>query len=167
MRVLSAFAVLTVVAACQAPPPAEMAQAEMTQAEIAQIEAEVNEVLDEWWAVWSAGEDFDRFISIFADDPQTLWIGDAEPYFGRAEIDAGFRPAMENLQRQDNTPIEWRTIVIAPEVVYTVRINDVTQTDIAGNSSPTVRYAETLVWVKRDGQWRVLIGHGSSPNESM
>jgi hypothetical protein len=71
------------------------------------------------------------------------------------------------LQRQDNTRVEWRTIVLAPNVAYTIRINDVVQVDIAGNTGPDVRYAETLVWVKRDGQWKVLIGHGSTSSESM
>ena len=40
MRTIAAFAVLLIVAACQAPPPAEM-----TEAEIAQYEAEVKEQL--------------------------------------------------------------------------------------------------------------------------
>ena len=141
--------------------------AEMTEAEIAQIEAEVNQVLDEAWAVWSAGEDFDRFMTFFSDDPEVLWISDAVPHFGRDQIDSDFRPVMESFQRQDNTPVEWRTIVIAPDVVYTVRINDCFQIDLEGNRGPTVRYAETIVWVKRDGEWKVLIGHGSTPNESM
>jgi uncharacterized protein (TIGR02246 family) len=140
---------------------------EMTEAEIAQIEAEVEAATNEWWAVWSAGEDYDRFVAIYADDPDVHWISDGVPYFGRAEMDANFRPAMENMRGQENTRVEWRTIVIAPDVAYTVRINDIVQTDLAGISGPTVRYAETLVWVKRDGEWKVLFGHGSTPNESM
>jgi uncharacterized protein (TIGR02246 family) len=134
----------------------------MTEAEIA---AEVEMVLDDWWAIWSAGEDFDRFMTFFADDPEVLWIADAVPTFGKAAIDANFRPSMENFQRQDNTRVEWRTIVVSPDVVYTVRINDVVQTRLDGTIGLTGRYAETLVWVKRDGEWKVLIGHGSSPNE--
>ena len=105
MRTLSAFAMLFLVTACQAPP-AEAPPPEMTEAEIA---AEVEMVLDDWWAVWSAGEDFDRFMTFFADDPEVLWIADAVPTFGKAAIDANFRPSMENFQRQDNTRVEWRT----------------------------------------------------------
>ena len=78
-----------------------------------------------------------------------------------------FRPVMENMQRQENTPVEWRTVVVAPDIAYTVRINDVAQTDIAGNPGVEGRYAETILWVKRNGQWRVLTGHGSSPNDAM
>ena len=141
--------------------------AKMTEAQVAQIEAEVDSVTSEWWAVWSAGEDADRFFSFLADDAEAVWISDANPLFGRAEIEEAFRPVLENIQRQDNTPLEWRTIVIAPEVAYTVRINDVVQTFVTGDSGPVIRYAETLVWVKRDGEWRVLIGHGSTPNEPM
>ena len=163
MRVLLAFAALLLAAACQAPP-AETPPPGMTEAEIA---AEVEMVLDEWWAVWSEGEDFDRFMTFFADDPQVLWIADAVPTFGKAAIDANFRPSMDNFQRQENTQVDWRTIVVSPDVVYTIRINDVVQIDLESTPGPTVRYAETLVWVKRDGEWKVLIGHGSSPNEPM
>ena len=163
MRSLVAFSLLFLAAACQAPPP-EPPPPEMTEAEIA---AEVELVLDDWWATWSAADDFDGFMTFFADDPEVLWINDAEPFFGRAGIDAAFRPGYENMQGQENTPIEWRTIVIAPDVVYTVRINHIVQTDIAGNATFDHRFAETIVWVKRDGEWKVLVGHGSSPNQTM
>jgi hypothetical protein len=46
MRSLSAFSVLLLVAACQAPP------AEMTEAEVAQIEAEVTEWSEAWMDGW-------------------------------------------------------------------------------------------------------------------
>jgi len=161
LAALVALGVLFYVYTAPTAPP------EMTTAEIAQIQAEVDLVSEDFWATWSAAEDFDRFMTFYADDPEVLWINDAEPFFGRAEIDAAFRPAYENMQRQDNTPIEWRTIVIAPDVVFTVRINDVAQTDIDGNPGLAARFAETAVWVKRDGEWKVLTGHGSSPNESM
>ena len=163
MRTLFCLIGLMLIYACQAPPP-EAPRQEMTNAE---IEAEVNQVLDEWWAVWSAGEDFDRFMTFFADDPEVLWIADAVPTFGKAAIDANFRPSMADFQRQDNTRVEWRTIVISPDVVYTVRINDVVQTRLDGTIGLTGRYAETLVWVKRGGEWKVLIGHGSAPHEPM
>jgi ketosteroid isomerase-like protein len=156
-----AVAVLVLLSACQAPP------VEMTEAEIAQIEAEVEAATNEWWEVWSAFEDFDRFMTFVADEPETLWIADAVPTFGKAAIDANFRPVQDAFQRQDNTRVEWRTIVLARDVAYTVRINDCFQIDLEGNPGPTVRYAETMVWVKRDGEWKVLIGHGSTPNESM
>ena len=102
----------------------------------------------------------------FADNSDPLWISDAVPHFGRTEMEAAFRPVMENMQRQENTRVEWRTIVISPDVAYTIRINDVVQVDLAGNAGPTVRYAETILWVRRDGEWKALIGHGSTPNES-
>ncbi|MGD2122565.1 MAG: SgcJ/EcaC family oxidoreductase [Gemmatimonadota bacterium] len=160
--VLAGLAAWYFFAASESAPPAEM-----TDAEVAQIEAEVNQALDEWWAVWSAAEDYDQFVTIYADDPDVHWVSDGVPSFGRGEMDANFRPVMENMQRQENAPVEWRTFVITPDVAYTVRINDVTQIDLAGNAGPSVRYAETLVWVKRDGEWKVLFGHGSTPNEPM
>jgi len=164
ITVLAVFVVLGLGFVLYHSPAAPL---EMTDAQRAETAAEVDSVTSEWWAVWSAAEDPDRFLAFYADQPETLWIGDGVASFGRAAIDAGFRSAMETMQRQDNTPVEWRTIVLAPDIAYTVRINDITQTDLAGSPGPTLRYAETLVWVKRDGEWKVLIGHGSTPNDSM
>lgn len=164
ITVLAVLVVLGLGLALYRSPSAPLA---MTDAQRAETAAEVDSVTSEWWAVWSAAEDFDRLMDFYADDLETLWIGDGVASFGRGEIDGGFRSVMENMQRQDNKPVEWRTIVLAPDIAYTVRINDITQTDLAGNPRPTHRYAETLVWVKRDGEWKVLIGHGSTPNESM
>jgi uncharacterized protein (TIGR02246 family) len=133
----------------------------------AQIAAEVDSVTNEWWTVWSTAQDFDRFMSFFVDDTEPIWISDGQHLMSRSEIDAAFRPVMGNLARQDNTPIEFRTIVISPEVVYTIRINQVEQIDTTRTRLPEVRWAETIVWVNREGVWKVLLGHGSSPNESM
>lgn len=131
----------------------------------AQIAAEVDAATDLWWDTWSAAEDADLFFSFMADDPEAHWIGDAVPHFDRASMEAVYRPVMENMQRQENAPVEWRTFVIAPGVAYTVRINDVSQIDLAGNAGPAHRYAETLLWVNRNGEWKVFAGHGSSAVE--
>ena len=75
---LAAFAVLVLVAACQAPP------AEMTEAEIAQIEAEVREQLtnrlDEYGRALGAG-DAQAVMSLWTSDArmwQQGWNGTAE-----------------------------------------------------------------------------------------
>ena len=55
-----------------------------------------------------------------------------------------------------------RTIVLAPDVAYTIRQFDATATDTSGARLPQVSGLETVVWVKRNGQWKVLLGHEST-----
>jgi len=158
--VLAALSLALLATACQP------ATTELTEEQRSAIAAEVDSVVNEWWTSWST-MDFDRGLSFFADDPDVLWMNDAQPFYTKSGVDELIRPWAASLQRQDVTPIDSRTIVVAPDVVYTIRINTVVQVDTAGNALPEIRFAETIVWVQRDGEWKVLIGHGSTPSESM
>lgn len=39
-------------------------------------------------------------------------------------------------------------------------------TDTSGMVIPPVNAVETLVWVKRDGEWKVLLGHEATLEDS-
>lgn len=158
--VLAALA-LTVFAACQP------ATTELTEEQKAEIATEVDSVMDVWWTVWSTDIDFDRALSFTADDPNMVWINDASPFYGRSGIDENLRPLVESMQRQEVTPIDSRTIVLSAELAYTVRINSLVHVDTAGNSQPEIRWGETILWIKRNGEWKVLGGHGSSPADAI
>ena len=143
------------------------ATAELTEEQKAEIAAEVDSVMNEWWTVWSTALDYDRGMSFFLDEPETAWADDGQVYYTATVIDETFRPFFAGLQRQDLTPIDSRTIVLTSDVVYTIRHNTIVAVDTAGNAGPEIRFAETIVWVKRNGEWKVLLGHGSIPPESM
>jgi hypothetical protein len=162
MRRLALAAVsLAFLAACQP------ATTELTEEQKAEIAAEVDSIMNEWWAAYSTDFDYDRGMSFFSDEPETAWANDGEVYYTLSVIDETFRPFFADLQRQDVTPIDSRTIVLTSDVVYTIRHNTVVVVDTAGNAGPEIRFAETIVWVKRNGEWKVLLGHGSTPPESM
>ena len=58
------------------------------------------------------------------------------------------------------------TVVLAPEVVCTIRRFKNVQTHTGGSIAPEFDSVETLIWVKRGGEWKVLIGHESMLQES-
>jgi uncharacterized protein (TIGR02246 family) len=151
---------LAFLAACQP------ATTELTEEQKAAIAAEVDSVVSQWWAAWNA-MDFDHGMSFFEDAGETAWAGDGQLHYSVSGIDGYYRPLFAGLQRQDITSISSRTIVLAPDVVYTIRNVNVAQVDTAGIAQPEFPYAETIIWVKQNGEWKVLVGHGSTPSESM
>jgi hypothetical protein len=158
-RLVLAAVALTFVTACQP------ATTELTEEQKAAIAAEVDSVVSQWWAAWNAMH-FDHGMSFFEDARETAWAGDGQLHYSVAGIDGHYRPLFTGLQRQDVTPISSRTIVLGPDVVYTIRNVNVGHVDTAGIAQPEFPYAETIIWVKQNGEWKVLLGHGSTPSES-
>jgi ketosteroid isomerase-like protein len=140
-----------------------------TEEQRAAVVAEVDTVMKEWWGIWagSGDIDFDRGMSFITDEPETVWVNDGQVLLTKAVIQEVFRPFFAALQRQIVTPIESRTIALASDVVYTIRAVNLVRIDTAGNEQPAVQFVETIVWVKRNGGWKVLTGSGSTPSESM
>jgi uncharacterized protein (TIGR02246 family) len=151
---------LTFLAACQ---PAAI---ELTEEEKAGIAAEVDAVASDWWSAWTA-VDFDRGMSFYEDATETAWAGDGQVHYSITGIEGHYRPFFAGLQRQNVNVIGSQTIVLAPDIVYTIRNTAIVAVDTAGTPGPETRYVETIVWVKRNTEWKVLLGHGSTPSESM
>lgn len=159
-RFLLVALVPTVLAGCQ---PAVV---ELTEAMKAEIVAEVDAAANEWWDAWAA-VDYDRGMAFLEDAPEAAWVGDEENLY----TVAGMNDAWEGVWGADwrHQQIDFtdsRTIVLAPDIVYTIRQYTAVVTDTAGTVLPQTSGVETLVWVKRNGQWRVLLGHESTLKES-
>jgi hypothetical protein len=145
--------------ACQ---PATM---ELTDGQKAVIAAEVDSIMNEWWAAFTTSIDFDRGMSFTADAPEMAWATNGTLLPSRSAIDAYYRPVFGSIQSQAIEFSDSRTVVLAPDVVCTIRVGNTVVVDTAGNTMPEQTYAETIVWVKRNGEWKVLLGHGSNPSE--
>jgi len=145
---------------CQPPAP------EFTDAMKAEIAAEVDATVLEWWDAWRA-VDYDRGMTYFEDDPEAAWTWDEGNLYTvagmKAQWEGNWGAGWEN-QQIDFT--DSRTIVLAPDVAYTIRQFTAVVTDTSGALLPQVSGVETLVWVKRNGEWKVLLGHESSLKES-
>jgi len=151
---------LIVTAGCQP------STAELTQAMKAEIAVEVDATALEWWDAWRA-VDYDRGMAYFEDDPETAWTWDE----GNLYTVAGMRAEWEGTWGADweSQQIDFtdsRTVVLASDIAYTIRQFTAVVTDTSAARLPQTSGVETLVWVKRNGEWKVLLGHESALKES-
>ena len=145
---------------CEPPAP------EFTDAMKAGIAAEVDATALEWWDAWRA-VDYDRGMAYFEDDPEAAWTWDE----GNLYTVAGMRAEWEGTWGADweSQQIDFtdsRTVVLAPDIAYTIRQFTAVVTDTSGAMLPQTSGVETLVWVKRNGEWKVLLGHESALRDS-
>jgi ketosteroid isomerase-like protein len=160
LRITRIVLTLSFIAGCR---PATV---ELTDARKAEIAAEVDAAAAAWWDAWAA-VDYDRGMSFFEDVPEAAWVWDEGILYtvaGMNEEWAGTWCA--DCERQQIDFTDQRTIVLAPDIAYTIRQYDAAVTDTTGTALPMTRGVETLVWVKRNGQWKVLLGHESTLFES-
>lgn len=155
MRYASTVLALALVSATVSCQPATTGLTEQQKAEIA---AEVDSVASDWWAAWAAVE-YDRGMSFIDAGPEAAWTGYEGTIYTAAEMDRAYRPFFAQLQSQDITFTDKRTVVLAPDVACTIRGYTALVTDTTGNTWPEVKNVETVVWVKRNGEWKVLVGH--------
>ncbi len=132
--------------------------AEMTAAEIALAKAEVDARTNAWWDAWQAF-DWERGLSFMEDSPETTWTGAGETVYSVAEMREVWPPMMAGFARQDLDFTNSRTVVLAPDIVWTLREGNYVLTDTSGAVVGQGQFNETAVWVKREGEWRVLLGH--------
>jgi hypothetical protein len=131
---------------------------EMTETERSQIKAEVDSLTTEWWEAWETF-DWDRGFSFIEDAPETTWTGAVRTVYSLAEMREVWPPAMAGLGRQDLEFTNSRTVVLGPDIVWTLREGDYVLMDTAGAVVAEGQFNETAVWVKRGGEWKLLLGH--------
>jgi hypothetical protein len=146
---------------------AAMQRTELTEEQKAEIAAEVDMVMNDWIGFWAGDLDFDRGMSFITDEPGTGWADNGQTFVTKAVVVATFDPFFASMESQTATVIESQTIVLALDVVHTTRVYDVVRVVTSGNEQTEFRHVETIVWVKRNGVWKILTGHGSSPPESV
>jgi ketosteroid isomerase-like protein len=145
MRTIAAFAVLLLVAACQAPP------AEMTEAEISGAEA-IQEVIPlfEAYTAGMVGGDAQSIAALYTADPVEMTPGS---YRNRADIIAHYEgtTARFDFSTWDFEPIDaW----IHGDAAYVISHVNITQTDEGGVESLYELYS-TMRLVREAGQWKI------------
>lgn len=133
-------------------------QATLTAAEEAAMVAEIDSLTAEWWDAWEE-MDWDRGLSFLADDPRLTWTGVLRTVYSVEEIRELWMPMMEGLARQELDFTNARTVVLSPEIVWTLREGDSKIFDAAGTLMSEGQFIETAVWVRQSGEWKVLLGH--------
>jgi uncharacterized protein (TIGR02246 family) len=152
-KLISVLSVLALTVGCQSQPAA-------VNPNDPQIVAAVNSVLDKVVAA-AAAADADAVLASSTRDDAFTFITDDRMLTGYDEALAAFRTTYALLQKQTSQVIERRTRVLAPDVVLMWGVSEGTYTDKAGFTSPPVGLGSTAVFVRRDGEWRILHFHQS------
>ena len=100
-------------------------------------------------------------LSASTKDDTFTFITDDAMLTGYDEALAAFRTTYALLQGQTHKTIEMRTRVLSPDVVLVSGVSEGTYTDKAGFTSPPVGLGVTAVFVRRNGDWRVIHFHQS------
>jgi hypothetical protein len=154
--IFAAFS-LTVLAACQPTTT------ELTEEQKAEIAAEVNLRSDMLWDELRQ-PDFDRLTTFLHQTPDAFSVSNGTfNEWSAAQASAG-RATLAEWEDQVLTVSEARTVVLSPDVVYTMRVGTDSITLRSGEATPTRPWAWTNLWVRRDGEWKVMNSHGSHPS---
>ncbi len=149
---------LTAAAACLLAA-CQPATTELTDEQRAAIADTVNAANAEAWDAWRE-VDLDRALSYIHDSPDVGFAMEGQVYSGYAEVDSFWRGGFASADRIDITISDLRTMVLTADVVCLVQRGVFSVTDSAG-TSPETAFALTTTWVRRDGEWKVLLGHES------
>jgi len=125
-----------------------------------EITAAVTRILDRAVAASSAA-DPEGVLSVTTRDDSFTFITDDVMLVGYDQALGAFQETYAMIRSQTNTPIERRVRVIAPDVVLVTAVSEGTYTDHAGYTSPPVGLGSTILFVKREGEWRVIHFHQS------
>jgi uncharacterized protein (TIGR02246 family) len=140
-------------AACQSPPAT-------VNPEDPQIVAAVNTILDQAVAA-AAAVNAEKVLSFTTMDDDFTFITGDTMLTGYSQALPAFRETYAMLQGQTNEVVERRTRVLAPDVVLVSAVSQGTYTDKAGFTSDPVGLGSTIIFVKRNGEWRVIHFHQS------
>jgi uncharacterized protein (TIGR02246 family) len=106
--------------------------------------------------------DLERAIASMLDTDKGAFIRDGELLLTRQEVYETFKVAYAGLEAQDIEVGRQNVIVLAPDIAVLVGEGKSTSTTKDGRvfSSP---WAETVIYVLRDGEWKVIHAHQSVP----
>jgi ketosteroid isomerase-like protein len=133
---------------------------ELTEVQRDEIAAEVDLRQAQLWDALEAA-DWDRIKSYVYGSPETAWGYEGGVVFGWDAMNSTFGPAFEVVESQNAMLTESRTTVVSPNVVHVFDTGVLSGTDTAGVKGREEPFALSVLWVLREGEWKVLFGHES------
>ena len=109
--------------------------------------------------------DADRFFSYILDTDKGTIIQDGRLFKTRAEALEVVRRGFQGIDKMDRRYDQTHVTVISPEAVLLTAEGSSTAT-LSDGRILSSHFAVSLVFVLRDGQWKVLHGHYSTPKQS-
>jgi len=134
---------------------------ELTDAERAAIADTVSTLMADEWIASTDPVDFEKMMTLIQNAPETALAFEGGIVHGWTTMEAVFGGHFASISREPCTITDSATVVLASDMVYVMRSGTFTSIDTAGSSGPLTPFAQTLLWVRRDGAWKVLVGHVS------
>jgi hypothetical protein len=156
-RFVSALVAVIVFSACQP------ANTEMTDNQKGEIAAEVELLHGQMWDAWRAA-DVDRGMSYFYNSPTLTVAAEGQLTTGFDTLHDIVHPSHANTASQTITFSESQTTVLAQDIVYIMEQSMSAATDTLGVTGLESAFANTFIWVRQDGEWKIHFAHQSSPN---
>jgi uncharacterized protein (TIGR02246 family) len=150
---LAAAALALSALACQ-PRPASFDPED--PAIVAQINAAVTRAME-----GAAAVDAEKALSVTTRDKDFTFVTGDLMLVGYDEILPRFRDTYSTLQKQSSEIISKRVRLLSPDVAVVTAITEGTYTDKAGFTSEPVGLGSTIIFVRRNGEWRAVHFHQS------
>jgi ketosteroid isomerase-like protein len=107
--------------------------------------------------------DTDAFFAGIVDSDETRIIQDGTLFKTRAEAMAAVRAGSQGVAKIDRKFRDPHVTVIAPDAAL-LTANGTTDVALTDGRNFAVQFAVSLVFVLRDGEWKLFHGHYSIPN---
>ena len=150
---LAAAAVALGILACQ-PKPAAVDPEDPTI--VAQIDSIVKVAM-----TGASAANAEQALSITTKDKDFTFITGDLMLVGYDSILPRFKDTYSMLQKQTSEIVERRVRVLSPDVAVVTAITEGTYTDKAGFTSEPVGLGSTIIFVRRNGEWRAVHFHQS------
>lgn len=151
-RLLAAALALTALA-CQPKPVAFDPQ---DPAVTAQIEASLKQAME-----GAAAVDAEKALAVTTRDKDFTFLTGDVMLVGYDDALPRFKNTYAKLQKQHTEILSSRVRLLSPDVALVTAVGEGTYTDTAGFTSEPVGLGATLVFVRRNGEWRAVHFHQS------
>jgi uncharacterized protein (TIGR02246 family) len=152
-RLALAVLALAFLAACQP------ATTELTEEQKTEIADSVAAMHNDMWQTWST-RDLDSIMPYFVNSPDAGWGFPGGMYYGYENLTAYARSLLDGVASADFAATERRVDVLSRDVVCVREYGTYSWTTTAGVTQQFDDYM-TTIWVRRDGEWKVLHYHES------
>jgi uncharacterized protein (TIGR02246 family) len=109
--------------------------------------------------------DADRFFAFILDSDKGPIIQDGQLFKTRAQALESVQVGFQQVAKIERTYDQIYVTVLSQDVALLSATGSYTATLSDGQTQMKGPFAVSLVWVLRDGQWKVLHGHYSTPNQ--
>jgi uncharacterized protein (TIGR02246 family) len=106
--------------------------------------------------------DLDKAIASMLDTEKGAFISDGKLLLTRKDVYETFKQAYAGLEKQQIKVAQQNVIVLAPDIAILVGEGTSAATTKDGRTFGS-RWAETVVYVLRDDEWKVIHAHQSLP----